>query len=127
MGVCLGGAVEKHISVERAMQQARQQLRSSSLAGHCQDAAPPLTIGLVPHAQDDFGGAVVAGDYVGCHQEASGSCPGQAKVQDLQCAVGLHHNVAGLQVLDRKHNTNLINAQVVVPLWCDMVVFCSER
>lgn len=90
---------------------------------------PPhrLTIGLVAHAQDDFGGTVVAGDYVGRHEEAGGGCPGQAKVQDLQCAVGLHHDVAGFKVLDRKHNTNLINTQVVLPVWYDMVVFCSER
>lgn len=88
------------------MQQARQQLPiGRSLSRSC---FSPLTIGLVAHAQDDLRGAVVAGDHIGRHEEASGSCPGQAKVQDLQCAVRLHHNVAGLQVLFRKHNMSLI-------------------
>lgn len=69
--------------------------------------SPPLTIGLVAHTQDDLGGAVVAGDHIGRHEEAGGSCPGQAKVQDLQCAVRLHHNVTGLQVLLRKRNPSM--------------------
>lgn len=63
---------------------------------------PPLTVGLVAHAQDDFRGAVIAGNHVGRHEEASGGRPGKAKVQDLQCAVRLHHDVTGLQVLSRK-------------------------
>lgn len=62
----------------------------------------PLTVGLVAHAQDDFRGAVVAGHHIGCHEEAGGGRPGQAKIQNLQCAVRLHHYVTGLQVLCKK-------------------------
>lgn len=68
---------------------------------------PPLTVGLVTHAQDDFGGAVVAGHHVGRHEEASGGRPGQTEVQDLQRAVGLHHNVTGLQVLEEESQVAL--------------------
>lgn len=100
-----------HLSGEghAAGQATAQELIIGQLLSRSCSPPPRLTIGLVAHAQDDFGGAVVAGDYVGRHEEAGGSCPGQAKVQDLQCAVGLHHDVAGLKVLDRKHNTNLID------------------
>lgn len=99
--VCLVGAAEgekkKNTSQwEGPMQKAGQELNSSRLA-------PPLTIGLVAHTQDDLRGAVVAGDHIGRHKEAGGGCPGQTKVQDLQCAVRLHHNVTGLQVLLRKN------------------------
>lgn len=59
----------------------------------------PLTVGLVAHPQDDLRGSVVACDHIGSHEEASGRRPGQAEVQDLQRAVGLHHDVTGLQVL----------------------------
>ena len=58
-----------------------------------------LTVGLVTHSQDNFGGAVISGHNVGRHQEAGGGGSGQTEVQDLQGAVGLHHDVAGLQVL----------------------------
>lgn len=44
---------------------------------------PPLTVGLVTHAQDDLRGAVVACDYIRCHEEAGGGGPGQTKIQDL--------------------------------------------
>lgn len=95
--VHLGGAVEK------PSQQGGPCSRpgsSSKLALRYQEAAfLSLTVGLVAHSQDDLGGAVVAGDHIGRHKEAGGSCPGEAKIQDLQCAVGLHHNVAWLQVL----------------------------
>ena len=60
---------------------------------------PSLTVGLVAHAQDDLRGAVVARDHVGGHQQTCGGGPGQAEVQDFQRAVGLHHDVTGLQVL----------------------------
>ena len=58
-----------------------------------------LTVGLVTHAQDDLGGTVVAGHHVRCHQEPGGGRPRQTKVQNLQRAVRLHHNITGLQVL----------------------------
>lgn len=64
----------------------------------------PLTIGLVTHAQDDLRGAVVACNHIGRHKEAGGSSSGQAEVQNLQGAIRLYHNVAGLQVLSR-HTT----------------------
>lgn len=44
---------------------------------------PSLTIGLVTHAKDDLRGAVVARDYIRCHEEAGGGGPGQTEVQDL--------------------------------------------
>lgn len=46
-------------------------------------SSPPLTVGLVTHAQDDLRGAVVACDYIRCHKEAGGGGPGQTKIQDL--------------------------------------------
>ena len=58
-----------------------------------------LTVGLVAHAEDDLWRPVVARDYVRGHQETRGGGPGQTKVQDLQGAVGFHHDVAGLQIL----------------------------
>ena len=58
-----------------------------------------LTVGLVTHAQYDFRGARVAGHHVRGHQESRGCCPGQSKVQDLQRAVRLYHNVARFQIL----------------------------
>ena len=57
--------------------------------------SPPTqpTVLLVPHAKDDLGGAVVPGDYVGRHHEAGTGRPCQAKVKNLQRAVGLDDNV----------------------------------
>ena len=57
------------------------------------------TILLVPHADNDLGGPVVAGDDVGCHHEGGVSSSGQPKVKDLQTTVLLHHNVARFEVL----------------------------
>ena len=86
----------------------------SSRLGGCREVEPPscagregeiLTVCLVAHAQDDLRRPVVARDHVRGHQEARGGGPGQTEVQDLQSAVGLHHDVAGLQILEKTHTT----------------------
>lgn len=45
--------------------------------------AGALTVGLITHAQDDLRGTVVASHHIGGHEEAGGSCSGQAKVEDF--------------------------------------------
>lgn len=69
---------------------------------HCRltdDNRWSLTIGLVAHAQDNFWCSVVACNHIRCHQEACGSRPSQAEVQDLQCTIWLYNYVTGLEVL----------------------------
>lgn len=112
MCVCKGARERERERVQRYCQTkasqgsgACKQLSSTQLV--LQKLLPlnqPLTIGLVTHAQDDLRGAVVACNHIGCHKEASGSSSGQAEVQNLQGAIRLYHNVAGLQVLSR-HTT----------------------
>lgn len=65
------------------------------------DAAhwPDVHVLLVAHAEDDLGRPVVPRDHVRGHHEGRASCARQTKVEDLQRAVRLHHNVAWLQVL----------------------------
>lgn len=62
-----------------------------------------LTVLLVAHAQDDLGGPVVACDHVGGHHEVGACRASQPKVQDLERAVRLYHNVAGFQVLGQEN------------------------
>lgn len=61
-----------------------------------------LTIGLVTHAQDDLRGTIVARHHVRGHEEAGGSRPGQAEVEDLQRTVGFHYYVTRFQILERE-------------------------
>ena len=70
------------------------------------------TVLLVLHPQDHLGGTVVPGHHVGGHHEVGASCPGQSKVQDLQGAVGLHHYVAGLEVLPTTNRHEKAMAEV---------------
>lgn len=62
-----------------------------------------LTVLLVAHAQDDLGGPVVACDHVGGHHEVGACRASQSKVQDLERAVRLYHDVAGFQVLGQEN------------------------
>lgn len=73
-----------------------------------------LTIGLVAHAQDNLWRSVVACNNIRGHQEARGSRPSQAEVQNLQRAVRLDDYVAGLEVLQRstRGKTELFNCFV---------------
>lgn len=63
-----------------------------------------LTVGLVAHAQDYLWRPVVTCHHVGRHQQACGGRASQAKVQNLQRAIGLHNYVARLEVLQRDVN-----------------------
>jgi hypothetical protein len=56
--------------------------------------APDVHVLLVAHAEDDLGGAVVAGHHVGGHHEGGAGRARQPKVQDLERAVGAHNNIA---------------------------------
>ena len=63
------------------------------------DDAGDHTVVTVAHAEDDLGRSVVACHDVWRHHEAGAGSARQAKVQNLQRAVALHHYVGWLQVL----------------------------
>ena len=60
---------------------------------------PDVDVLLVAHAEDDLGRPVVPRHDVRRHHEGRAGRPRQPEVQDLQGAVGLHHDIARLQIL----------------------------
>lgn len=74
---------------------------SSDHLTHDAPHTPDVHVLRIAHAEDDLGSSVVPCNHVGRHHEGRARCPGQPKVQYLQGAVRLHHNVAGLQVLEK--------------------------
>lgn len=57
------------------------------------------TVLFIAHAQNDLWGSVVPRHHIRSHHEAGPGGPRQPKVQNLQRAVRLHHDIARFQIL----------------------------
>lgn len=77
---------------------AREQHATPDHLAHDAAHGPYVDVLLVAHAQYDLGRPVVPRDDVGGHHEGGAGRPGQAKVEDLEGAVALDDDVAGLEV-----------------------------
>ena len=74
---------------------------SSDHLAHDAADRPDVHVLLVAHAQDDLRRAVVARHDVRRHHERRSGRAREAEVEDLQGAVGAHHDIAWLEILQQ--------------------------
>lgn len=81
---------------------AREEHSATDHLAHDAAHRPYVHVLVVAHAQNDLGRPVVACDHVRRHHEGGACGARQSKVQDLQRAIRLDHDIGWLQILRMK-------------------------